>query len=126
MASLAIEAEGLVRRFGNRTAVDGISFGVVFEEQNLYDRLSARENLRFNCRLFDLPLSRADEALALVGLADRATSPAGSLTTGPRQRPGPLRSLRLREDQVPPLARGQSRRSVRRDSRPAAGLRRKA
>ncbi|HUX41713.1 MAG TPA: ABC transporter ATP-binding protein [Rectinemataceae bacterium] len=140
MASLAIEAEGLVRRFGKRTAVDGISFGVgqgeifgllgpngagkttslrlltgllradagrarvagreitasdpstiakfgvVFEEQNLYDRLSARENLRFNCRLFDLPLSRADEALALVGLADRAKSPAGSLSTGMRQR----------------------------------------
>jgi len=140
MASLAIEAEGLVRRFGRRTAVDGISFGVgqgeifgllgpngagkttslrlltgllradagrarvagreitasdpstmskfgvVFEEQNLYDRLSARENLRFNCRLFDLPLSRADEALALVGLADRAKSPAGSLSTGMRQR----------------------------------------
>jgi ABC-2 type transport system ATP-binding protein len=34
--------------------------GVVFEEQNLYERLSARNNLRFNCWLYNLPESRIE------------------------------------------------------------------
>jgi ABC-type branched-subunit amino acid transport system ATPase component len=34
--------------------------GVVFEEQNLYERLSGRHNLRFNCWLYNLPERRID------------------------------------------------------------------
>src|SRR5215472_18710751 len=37
--------------------------GVVFEEQNLYERLSAQLNLEFSCWLYELPESRVDEVL---------------------------------------------------------------
>jgi ABC-2 type transport system ATP-binding protein len=59
---------------------------VVFEEQNLYERISGRDNLRFSCWLYNLPDSRADEVLALVNLADRAKSPVRTFSTGMKQR----------------------------------------
>jgi ABC-2 type transport system ATP-binding protein len=60
--------------------------GVVFEDQNLYERLSGRDNLHFSCWLYNLPESRADEVLALVNLADRAKSPVRTYSTGMKQR----------------------------------------
>lgn len=60
--------------------------GVVFEEQNLYERLSARLNLEFSCWLYGLPKSRADEALDLVHLLDRARDPVRTYSNGMRQR----------------------------------------
>ncbi len=140
MASPAIEANSLRRKFKEKEAVAGISFdvqpgeifgllgpngagktttirmltgqidpsggratvaecdvvqdraklkeriGVVFEEQNLYERLSARDNLQFNCWLYNLPESRADDILKLVGLADRAKDPVRTFSSGMKQR----------------------------------------
>ncbi len=60
--------------------------GVVFEEQNLYDRLSARHNLLFNCWLYQLPEKRIDEVLDLVQLRDRAKEPVSKFSNGMRQR----------------------------------------
>jgi ABC-2 type transport system ATP-binding protein len=60
--------------------------GVVFEEQNLYERLSARNNLRFNCWLYNLPESRIDEMLDLVRLRDRAKEPVRTFSNGMKQR----------------------------------------
>ena len=60
--------------------------GVVFEEQNLYERLSARLNLEFSCWLYDLPKSRADEVLDLVRLGDRAKEPVRTFSNGMKQR----------------------------------------
>ncbi len=60
--------------------------GVVFEEQNLYERVSARNNLRFNCWLYDLPDSRVDEVLDLVGLRERAKDPVQKFSNGMKQR----------------------------------------
>jgi ABC-2 type transport system ATP-binding protein len=60
--------------------------GVVFEEQNLYERLSARENLLFNCWLYGLPDRRADAVLDLVSLRERAKDPVRALSNGMRQR----------------------------------------
>jgi len=60
--------------------------GVVFEEQNLYERLSARNNLRFNCWLYKLPERRIDEVLDLVGLRERAKDPVQKLSNGMKQR----------------------------------------
>jgi ABC-2 type transport system ATP-binding protein len=60
--------------------------GVVFEDQNLYERLSAYDNLLFNCRLYDLPETRVDEVLALVSLQDRSRSPVRTFSTGMKQR----------------------------------------
>jgi len=60
--------------------------GVVFEEQNLYDRLSARLNLEFSCWLYGLPNSRVDEVLDLVKLRDRAKDPIRTFSNGMKQR----------------------------------------
>ena len=60
--------------------------GVVPEEQNLYERLSARTNLRFNCWLYNLPESRVEEVLELVRLRDRANEPVRKFSNGMRQR----------------------------------------
>ena len=60
--------------------------GVVSEEQNLYERLSARNNLRFNCWLYNLPESRVDEVLDLVRLRDRAKEPVRAFSNGMKQR----------------------------------------
>ncbi len=56
--------------------------GVLLAENALYERLSARANLAFYCRLWRLPPARADEVLAQVGLADRATVLAARLPQG--------------------------------------------
>lgn len=60
--------------------------GVVAEEQNLYERLSARNNLRFSCWLYNLPESRVEEVLDLVHLRDRAKEPVRAFSNGMRQR----------------------------------------
>ena len=56
--------------------------GVLFREDNLYKRQSARGNLRFYCRLRRLPQSRAAEVLAQVGLADHAHTKVEELPSG--------------------------------------------
>jgi ABC-2 type transport system ATP-binding protein len=60
--------------------------GVVFEEQNLYERLSARLNLEFSCWLYGVEESRADEVLELVQLRDRAKDPVREFSNGMKQR----------------------------------------
>ncbi len=60
--------------------------GVVFEEQNLYERLSARLNLAFSCWLYHLPASRIDEVLDIVRLSDRARDPVRTYSNGMKQR----------------------------------------
>src|SRR5947209_6885861 len=60
--------------------------GVVFEDQNLYERLSARLNLQFSCWLYGLPKSRVDAALDLVGLRQRAKEPIRTFSNGMKQR----------------------------------------
>src|SRR5579875_2374462 len=60
--------------------------GVVFEEQNLYERLSARLNLEFSCWLYGLPRQRVDEVLTLVDLRERARDPVRTFSNGMRQR----------------------------------------
>lgn len=60
--------------------------GVVFEDQNLYERLSARLNLEFSCWIYGLPKKRVDEVLELVKLRDRAKDPIRTFSNGMRQR----------------------------------------
>lgn len=45
---------------------------LVFEDQNLYERMSGRENLRLFADLYGMPSQRVSEMLALVGLDDEA------------------------------------------------------
>jgi len=60
--------------------------GVVFEDQNLYERLTAHQNLAFSCWLYGLSEKRIDEVLSLVGLRDRAKDPISKFSNGMRQR----------------------------------------
>jgi ABC-2 type transport system ATP-binding protein len=54
--------------------------GVLFAEDNLYSRQSARANLDFYRRLYRLPSERVDEVLLEVGLADHANTRVDKLT----------------------------------------------
>lgn len=60
--------------------------GVVFEYQNLYERLSARDNLKFSARLYGVPKRRVDETLDQVGLLDRAKDKIKTYSNGMKQR----------------------------------------
>lgn len=60
--------------------------GVVFENQNLYERLSARENLNFYTRLYRVDKSRVDQVLDQVGLVSRAKDKVGTYSNGMKQR----------------------------------------
>ena len=60
--------------------------GVVFQEQNLYERLSARLNLEFSCWLYGLPTRQVNSALDLVGLRERARDPVRTFSGGMKQR----------------------------------------
>jgi ABC-2 type transport system ATP-binding protein len=66
---------------------------LVFEDQNLYDRLTGRENLRVFCRLYGAPLDRADALLEAVDLTDAARRKVKTYSTGMRQRLLIARSL---------------------------------
>jgi ABC-2 type transport system ATP-binding protein len=60
--------------------------GVVSENQNLYERMSGRENLEFAARLYGTEMNRIDEALQQVGLLDRAKESVKNYSNGMKQR----------------------------------------
>ena len=60
--------------------------GVVSENQNLYERMSGRENLEFAARLYGTEMDRIDEALQQVGLSDRAQDSVKNYSNGMKQR----------------------------------------
>ncbi len=59
---------------------------LVFEEQNLYERLSGRENLRLFAALYEAPPSRVDELLERVGLNAAADRRVKTYSSGMKQR----------------------------------------
>ena len=66
---------------------------LVFEEQNLYERLSGRDNLRLFARLYGVADARADELLERVGLAPAAKRKVKTYSSGMKQRLLLARSL---------------------------------
>ena len=60
--------------------------GVVWEYQNLYERLSARDNLLFAARLYGVDPGRVSAMLARVGLLDRAKDRLKDFSNGMKQR----------------------------------------
>jgi heme exporter protein A len=60
--------------------------GLLGHEPLLYRELTARENLRFHARLYDLDFERVEKLLAAVALTDRADEPLKSLSRGIVQR----------------------------------------
>jgi ABC-2 type transport system ATP-binding protein len=74
------------------------SIGLVqTDERSFYWRLSARENLRFFARLYDVPSarieSRVQELLARVKMADDADRPFSGYSSGMKQRIAIARAL---------------------------------
>ena len=67
---------------------------LVFEDQNLYERMNGRENLRFFADLYGMPAARVEEVLGLVGLDDEAANrKVKGYSTGMKQRLLIARSL---------------------------------
>jgi len=81
---------GSVRVLGADVTRDGGAFrariGVSFEEKNLYQDLTAVENLRFFARLFGLRNVDAVALLERVGLGSRANDRVSTYSKGMRQR----------------------------------------
>jgi ABC-2 type transport system ATP-binding protein len=60
--------------------------GVVFDSLNLYERMSARENLIFYARLYRIEKSRVSEVLMQVGLNERSRDKVAKYSNGMKQR----------------------------------------
>jgi len=60
--------------------------GIVFEYQNLYERMSARENLDFYAKLYGVNKRRVGELLLQVGLGERANERIQRYSNGMKQR----------------------------------------
>ncbi|RCK79476.1 MAG: ABC transporter, ATP-binding protein [Candidatus Ozemobacter sibiricus] len=60
--------------------------GVVPDHQNLYDRLTVRQNLDLFARLYQVPPQRVDELIDLVHLREHLDHPTVRLSRGLRQR----------------------------------------
>ena len=69
--------------------------GVLLENDGLYSRLSAYDNLSYYARLYDVPnpAKRSDELLEFVGLHDRRDGRVGEFSTGMRRKLGLARAL---------------------------------
>jgi len=59
---------------------------LVFEDQNLYLRLTGRENLQLFADLYRVPSARVDELLEIVGLTDVAGRKVKTYSSGMKQR----------------------------------------
>lgn len=66
---------------------------LVFEDQNLYDRLTGRDNLAVFARLYGAPTRRVDELLERVQLTSAAQRRVKTYSTGMKQRLLIARSL---------------------------------
>jgi len=60
--------------------------GVVFDTQNLYERLSGRDNLRFTARLYRVDKKRVETVLDQVGMQNRARDKVENYSNGMKQR----------------------------------------
>jgi fluoroquinolone transport system ATP-binding protein len=60
--------------------------GMSFEQSNVYSKMTARENLDFYRKLFDVQTRESDELLKLVGLQEKANVRAGEFSKGMKHR----------------------------------------
>lgn len=99
LASLARPSAGEVRLFGQEVESSGADLrrriGVISHRSFLYGALTARQNLTFYARMFDVPdrEQRVTEILETVGLTRRAHDPVVSFSRGLEQRCAIARAL---------------------------------
>lgn len=60
--------------------------GVSFEQSNVYSKLTAKENLQFYAKLFDVPTRDPLELIKLVGLEGKENTRAGEFSKGMKHR----------------------------------------
>lgn len=60
--------------------------GVSFEQSNVYSKLTAKENLAFYEKLFDVPTRDPEELIKLVGLEGKENVRAGEFSKGMKHR----------------------------------------
>lgn len=60
--------------------------GVSFEQSNVYSKMTAKENLDFYRKLFDVETRESEELLKLVGLQGKANVRAGEFSKGMKHR----------------------------------------
>jgi ABC-2 type transport system ATP-binding protein len=101
LAALISPSSGTASVVGHRLGADDHairrSVGILTESPGLYDKLSARQNLVFFARLYDLDAARADEQAArylrLLGLWERRDDAVGGFSKGMRQKLAIARAL---------------------------------
>jgi heme exporter protein A len=98
LASLSRPTAGEVQWFGHRASAPAAVrrlVGMAAHETFLYPYLSARENLVFTARMYDVhdPERRADQLIHSVGLSRHADRWAAKLSRGMRQRLAVVRAL---------------------------------
>ncbi len=67
--------------------------GVLFQEDLLYERQTAQDNLELYCQLHKLPRSRANEVLEQVGMSDQARQRVAKLAPSAQRRLAFARAL---------------------------------
>jgi fluoroquinolone transport system ATP-binding protein len=60
--------------------------GMSFEQSNVYSKMTAKENLDFYRKLFDVETRESEELLKLVGLQDKANVRVGEFSKGMKHR----------------------------------------
>lgn len=60
--------------------------GMSFEQSNVYSKMTAKENLDFYGKLFDVKTRKSKDLLELVGLCDKANIKAGEFSKGMKHR----------------------------------------
>jgi fluoroquinolone transport system ATP-binding protein len=60
--------------------------GMSFEQSNVYNKMTAHENLAFYAKLFDVDTRNPDELLKMVGLEGKAKVKAGEFSKGMKHR----------------------------------------
>nr|WP_246518634.1 ABC transporter ATP-binding protein [Ancylobacter lacus] len=97
IAGFSPPTEGEIRVDRRHVTGPGPDRGVVLQTDALYPWLNARDNVGFGLRLRSIPLKerrkRAEEALALVGLAGKGDHATWQLSGGQRQRVSLARAL---------------------------------
>lgn len=70
----------------SQSAATRSQVGVLFEEDLLYERHTAQSNLEFYCSMHNIPRSRVNEVLTLIGLSDQAHKTVNKLSPTAQRR----------------------------------------